>query len=114
MVTRVDGRPIEIGYPWRVRLRWTVAMLPTGAQVGAHVRAKRADATILGTLTTANGGLVIVSETDLDVVMPEAVTALLQPGVVVVDFVRTDLVPHEHMGVELTIPVWLPVTRGLP
>jgi len=41
------------------------------------------------------------------------VTAQLSTGSVVVDLVRTDLDPDQHLGVLLEIPVTLPVTRGL-
>ena len=46
------------------------------------------------------------------ILAPEA-TAGLGAGSVVVDIVRTDLVPPRHLSFFLEIPVVLPVTRGL-
>jgi hypothetical protein len=115
MTTTVLGRAIEIGYEWRQRLVVTADAVPfpSGATFTAHVRASRASSAILSTLTTANDGLVRVNDTSLDIVIPAADTALMTPGSVVMDIVRTDTNPDVHMGFTLTIPTLQPVTRGL-
>lgn len=113
MQTRINGRPIMIGYPWRQRLAWSSTQFPNGCQLSAHIRSARTDAAALATLSTQNGGLVIVSATELDVVVPASASGLFKPGSVVLDFVRTDLSPKEHLFLGMTVPVVLPVTRGL-
>lgn len=113
MFARVSHPPIEIGYPWRTTLRWTSEMFPNGTTLTAHVRAKREDEDIIATLTTANGGLVIVSTTELRIEMTVANTTAMSAGRVVLDIVRTDTNPDEHLGVWMQIPVRTPITRGL-
>ena len=108
---RISGRPIEIGYAWRQRLRWATEQFGPGATLRAHVRARRNDKTILAELTTANGGLVIVSTTEVDIVLSAAATATMKEGSVVTDLIRTDASPVSPIGITITIPVQLPVTR---
>lgn len=111
----VDGAPIRIGYEWRQRLSvpTTPAPFPSGVTFTSHVRANRSDTTVLATLTTDNGGLVRISDTEIDIVIPVSATTVMQAGTVVMDIVRTDTAPDVHLGFELKIPVILPVTRGL-
>ena len=67
----------------------------------------------LYSLTTANGGILRVSDTAVEMVIAPEATVGLGPGSVVVDVVRTDLIPPRHLSFFLEIPVVLPVTRGL-
>lgn len=114
-ISRIEGRVIDAGYAWRQRLQFstTTIMFPAGCTLAAHVRATRSANTILATLTTANGGLTRVSDQEIEILISAAATAPMQAGTVVVDIVRTDVDPDEHLGIALTIPVQIPVTRGL-
>lgn len=112
---RIEGRVIDAGYVWRQRLQFdtTEVVFPVGVALAAHVRATRIANSILATLTTANGGLTRVSDQSIDIVIAASATALMPVGTVVVDIVRTDVDPDEHLGIALNIPVQMPVTRGL-
>jgi hypothetical protein len=67
----------------------------------------------LATLTSADHGIMRISDTVLELALRPEQTAGLAPGRVVLDLVRTDLTPDLHLGFLLELPVILPVTRGL-
>lgn len=114
MTTEIyQGLAIMIGYAYRLRLEAEGALFPEGAAFTGHVRAKPRAADVLATLTSANGGLVRVSDSALDLNIAASDTAAMSVGSVVVDVVRTDVDPDLHLGFTLEIPVMLPVTRGL-
>ena len=108
------GSVIEIGYQWtqRIQVQAASATFPVGCTLSSQVRTKRSDVAALGSLTIANGGLVRVSDSEIDIVISPAVTALMKPGTVVLDVIRTDLVPPRHLGFMLEIAVEQPVTRA--
>lgn len=112
------GPAIEIGYPWQIRLSVRArnggtapAVFPVGCSLQAHVRAERDSDVLLADLTTGNGGIIWVSETEIDLVLTDVQTADMPAGSVVMDFVRTDLAPHEHLRITLGVPVETPITR---
>lgn len=114
----VNGPAIARGYPYRLRVSLSAAgggavpvMFPAGAALKAHVRVSRAAPASLGDLTTANGRLVRVSDSVLDIVIPADITAQLAAGGSAhLDLARTDLDPDEYLGIYLRIPVAQPVT----
>lgn len=112
--TRIEGQAISIGYEWRQRIAVTATppLFPAGCALAAHVRSHRLDPAALAVLTTANGGIVRVSDTEIDVVIPPASTAAMVPGAIVFDLARTDVDPDVHLGFALTVEVVQPVTRG--
>ena len=115
----VSGPAIQAGYPYRTRLTLASpngdaapALFPAGCALRAQVRAKRDAPDVLAELTTANGRLVRVSDTEADIYIPAAATANMPAGgTVEVDFVRTDLAEPEHLRIWMAIPVVKPVTR---
>ena len=112
-VTVSEGPAVVIGYQYKLQVATDLALFPSGSAITAHVRAKVSDTAILATLTTANGGLVRVSDTLIEIVIAAAQTAAIKAGTVHMDMVRTDLTPDLHLGFNLEIPVVMPVTRGL-
>lgn len=112
-VSVTDGPVIVAGYAYRLQLEAESPVFPEGCSLAADVRARVSDTAIIATLTTANGGLARISDNAIVVVIPPAATASLPPGSVVMDMVRTDLEPDQHLGFSLEIPVIRPVTRGL-
>ena len=112
-VTVSEGPAILAGYEYRLQLEADSPVFPAGCALAGQVRAKVSDSTVVATLTTANGGLLRVSDTVIEIVIPAAATASLQPGSVVMDVVRTDLEPDQHLNFTLEILVIRPVTRGL-
>jgi hypothetical protein len=110
-VTVVDGPAIVAGYPYRLQIEADAALFPEGAVFVAQVRTKVSAASVIATLTTSNGGIVRVSDTVLELAIAAEATAGLGAGSVVLDVVRTDLMPPRHLSFFLEISVVLPVTR---
>lgn len=108
-----DGPAIVIGYRYKVPIEADAALFPAGATFTAHVRSKVTSTDILATLTTANGGLLRISDTQLEITISAAQSAGMAAGTVELDIVRTDVSPIQHLGFALKIPVMQPVTRGL-
>ncbi|MCB1502839.1 MAG: hypothetical protein KDK07_24190 [Bauldia sp.] len=112
-VTIVDGPAIVAGYPYRLQIEAETPLFPHDAVFAAEVRARVSAASVIATLTTANGGLLRVSDTVLELAIAPEVTTGLGAGSVILDVVRTDLIPPRHLAFFLEIPVVLPVTRGM-
>ena len=108
-----DGPVIVAGYEYRLQLEADSTVFPLGCTLAAQLRGKVSDSAVITTLTTENGGLVRISDTIVEISIPPAATALLLPGSVVMDMVRTDLEPDRHLNFTLEITVIRPVTRGL-
>ena len=108
-----DGPAIVAGYEYKLQLEADSPVFPEGCSLTAHVRARASDSTVIAMLTTANGGLLRISDTVVEITIPPAATSSLLPGSVVMDMVRTDLEPDRHLSFTLEIPVVRPVTRGL-
>lgn len=110
------GVPIAIGYVWRQRLRVTVIdgssiPFPVGSTFRAQVRADRSSDTVLSELTTANGGITRINDTDIDLLIPSAETALYVPNCVFLDLVRTDEATPAFQYLTLRVEVIHPYTR---
>lgn len=108
-----DGPAIVAGYEYRLQVEAGSAVFPQGCTLAAQLRAKVSDTTVIATLTTQNGGLVRRSDTVIEIVIAAEASAGLSAGSIVLDMVRTDLVPPKHLQFTLEIPVVRPVTRGL-
>jgi len=108
-----DGPAIVAGYAYRLQIEADSPLFPEGAAFTAQVRAKLSASSVIATLTSANGGILRVSDTVVELIIAPEATADLGAGSVIFDIVRTDLVPPRHLSFFLEIPVVLPVTRGL-
>ena len=108
-----EGPAILIGYEYRLQLAAEGVVFPEEARFAGQVRANLNDETVLATLSSESGTILRRSDNTMELIIPETVTAALAPGSVVLDLVRTDLVPPQHLNVFLEIPVLRPVTRGL-
>lgn len=113
MTTVQEGPVILIGYEYRLQLQAEADLFPDVAQFTGHLRRAVGESTVLTTITSANGGVLLRDARTLEIVLPADATETLTPGTVVLDLVRTDIDPDLHLGVLLEIPVVLPVTRGL-
>jgi hypothetical protein len=109
------GRPIVAGFPYSLEVTVTreTPFFPAGSAHTAQIRDTPSSGSVRATLTTANGGLVRVSDTVVRLVIPAETSAAWREGSVVLDIVRTDVSPDEYGGFLLTIPVVRSVTRGL-
>ena len=108
-----DGPAIIAGYAYRLQIEADSPLFPEGAVFTAQIRSKVSATSVIATLTSANGGVLRVSDMVAELVIAPEATAGLGAGSVVVDIVRTDLAPPRHLSFFLEIPVVLPVTRGL-
>ena len=111
--TLAEGPAILIGYEYRLQLEAEGALFPDEARFAGQIRRNANDETVLATLTSEGGTILRRGDNKLELIIPETVTGALAPGSVVLDLVRTDLTPPQHLNVFLEIPVLLPVTRGL-
>lgn len=113
MATEVfEGAAIMVGYAYTQRLVADAAIFPEGASFTAHVRSRVSAAETLATLTTG-AGITRLSDTEIEITIPASATQTMPVGAVVMDLVRTDTDPDQHLQFVLEIPVQLPVTRGL-
>jgi len=112
-VTIIDGPAIIAGYAYRLQIEADGPLFPEGAVFAAQVRSKLSATSVIATLTTTNGGILRVSDAVLEMVIASEATVGLGAGSVVVDVIRTDLIPPRHLSFFLEIPVVLPVTRSL-
>lgn len=113
MVSVTDGPAIIIGYEYRLQIEAEADLFPADARLAGQLRVKVSASAPAATLTTENGGILRLSDRVAELVVPAAATSQLAPGFAVIDMVRTDLVPPQHLAFVLEIPVIRPVTRGL-
>ena len=113
-VTTTEGPVILIGYPWRLQVAAEAPVFAQEARYLGQVRAKISAPEVLATLLSEAGGVIWISERVLELALTGADTAMMAPGRVVLDLVRTDLPAHLHLGFSLEIPVQQAVTRGGP
>lgn len=109
----VEGAVIYAGYTYRQRIVTEAPLFPEGVALTAQVRRTVSDGAVLATLTTG-GSIRRIGDREIEFDIPAAATAGLAGQSVVLDFVRTDLDPPQHLQFTLEIPVHQPVTRGLP
>ena len=113
IATLSEGPAILVGYAWRLQIEAEAPVFVEGASYAGHLRLKSSDPTLLAELSSEDGGIQHITATVLELSLTPSQTAVLSPGRVVLDLVRTDLEPGLHLGFFLEIPVMLPVTRGL-
>lgn len=108
----VMGPAIVSGYTYRVQIETEAPLFPDGVALLAHIRLKPSSLNLITALSSAAGTLLRRGDHCLEITIPAADTAMMQPGTVTFDLVRTDLDPPLYLGFALEIPVQLPVTRG--
>lgn len=111
--TVVTGPAVLVGYEYAVQIAADAAIFIPTATFAAQLRSRLSEPEPLATLSTATGTLIRISDTVLEIRISAMTTAQMAPGSVLLDVVRTDLTPPQHLGFQLEIPVALPVTRGL-
>ena len=109
----VSGPAILVGYAYALQLSAETPLFPEAARFAGQLRHVLSDPEPITTLTSVSGGLVRISDTVLEVRLAPEITSRLVPGSVLLDLVRTDLAPPQHLALFLELPVLLPVTRDL-
>jgi len=109
---KVPGKVIQAGYDWSMRLViGGEAIFPVGATFRAQVRRAPEVDDVLHTMTTDNGGAVLIDERTINLTVPGAATAGWPSRKVYIDIVRTDGLTPQHLGFRLIVPVQQPITR---
>lgn len=109
-----EGNEIEIGYPWSIDIQvdGPTVLFPEGCALIAQVRKQTPDSAVLATMSTGNGGITRVSDTEITMALTATQTATLTTGYVTTDLVRSDTSPATFVGLAIDIPVLQPATRA--
>lgn len=108
-----EGPAILPGYAYQLRLEAGSALFPETARFLAHLRTTPSSDQVLAVVSSDTGGFVRISDREMDLHLTPAQTAPLPLGRVILDLVRTDTSPAQHLGVFLELPVLQPVTRDI-
>lgn len=112
-----SARPIYIGYPWGLRLRFIspIPQFPEGTALRAQFRRESKAARVIAEITSGDGITHIDEETIEIRLTAEQTEGMPQGdagvGSVVMDLVRTDIPEGGHLGIVATIKTVTPVTR---
>jgi len=134
------GPGIAVGYPWTLYVRAEGPLFDPSARYVMQVRRRVEDSVLITTLDTRNGTIVITDEENMVLEMPASDTSKMRPGSVFMDFAKVegeaerpdsvlpgadldlDFVGSEYwaeeerityVGIQLEVPVFTPVTRGV-
>lgn len=113
METTQEVVPVARGYayPFRLKVAGPEPIFPVGSTFRAELRPYPGAATAAGVLTTASGTLARIDDETLEVRLTAAMTAAFRNTVVYLDLVRTDPSPDVWVGVQLRLPVVVPITQ---
>lgn len=103
--------PIAKGYAYRTRLRVTGGepVFPAGCELRAEVRPYVGSAKLAGTLSTVDGTITRVDDEMVELRLSGTITGALG-SVAHLDIARVDVSPDEWIGVQVQIPVVIPIT----
>jgi hypothetical protein len=104
--------PIARGYayPLRVRVTGDEPVFPAGCALRADVRPSIGSPKLAGSLSTDAGTLVRIDDTTVELHLSAALTSAIENDSAVLDFARVDLAQPVWLGVQIKIPVIVPVT----
>lgn len=89
-------------------------LFPDGASYIADVK-QHLDKPMVGQITTADGNIVRIDGSNLEITIPATITELLDPNKLArFDIVRIDGPGPQHLNIELTIPVQESITAPPP
>ena len=108
-----EGPAILPGYAYQLRLEAGSDLFPDAALFLAELRTSPSSPQLLATLRSETGGFVRINNREMDLVLTPPQTSVLPLGRVVLDIIRTDLDPLQHLGLFLELPVLQPVTRDI-
>lgn len=105
------GRPIKIGYPWRLDLLFTApdidSLFPEGSTYAADLKELESRESALAQFSVTR-----IDDFSLRLTLDPSGTSALRPGTVYADVVRTDVEPNEYTYIKLRIAVEWPLTRA--
>lgn len=107
--------PLWRGFDWRSpELVFVTAgtpsqpLFPGTARFRGAVKTTVHDAQALALLTTEQGHLLVTAAGTLVILLPGTMTAAWRPGTVVLDLVRTDVSPQQHLGTLVNVTILQP------
>lgn len=106
-----EGPAILPGYAYQLRLEAGSDLFLENARYLAEIRTTPSSDQLLATVSSEAGGFVRLSDREMDLILTAAQTSALPLGRVILDLVRTDTSPPQHLGVFLELPVLQPITR---
>lgn len=109
----LPGKAIVLGYNYNVTIVTTSPAFVVGGAYTAQIRQDVDNATILGTITTGDGNIVVVNDRTISLTIPGTLSSAWTAKTVVLDLVRSDVTPKQYAGVKLTFFTERPVTRGI-
>jgi hypothetical protein len=115
MLQKVKGQVITAGYDWAIQLSFANSQItfPETATFIAQVRRDPAAEDVLATLTSANDGVLRISDTVLQLRLFGSMSEGWPDRLAYIDVVRNDNGLKQHLGFQLTVPVRRPITRGI-
>ena len=108
-----EGPAILLGYAYQLRLEAESDLFPETARFLAHLRTTPSSDQVLAVVASEAGGFLRISDREMDLMLSAEQTSSLPLGQVVLDIIRTDLDPLQHLGLFLELPVLQPVTRDI-
>lgn len=106
-----EGPAILPGYAYQLRFEAKSNLFPETARYLAELRTTPSSAQVLAVVSSETGGFVRINDRVMDLVLSAAQTSVLPLGRVILDLVRIDTSPPQHLGVFLELPVLQPITR---
>ena len=110
----LQGKAIQTGCEWRLRITINseaIETFPETATFSSSIRKNSADGELVTTLSSADGSIVWVDSSSIELYLSEDATVDWKEGLVVLDIIRTDLTQKVHLGFDLKIPVKRTITR---
>jgi hypothetical protein len=78
--TMTEGPAVMIGYPWRLQIEAAAPVFVEGAAYAGQLRLRASDPTVLATISSAEGGVLRVSDTVLELALRPDQTLAWHPG----------------------------------
>ncbi len=115
MLQKFKGQIITAGYDWAIQVSFANSPItfPAGATFIAQVRKDPNAETVLATLTTANGGVIRISDKVIQIRLSGSITNDWPDRTAYIDVVRNDGGLKQHLGFILKVPVRRAITRGI-
>jgi hypothetical protein len=105
---------LVIGHDTAIDFEFEGESFPTEARFRSQLREVVGSELVLADLTSEAGTIVRLSETEIRLIVPGAVSASWRVLNVVGDVIRTDLAPPRHLEFQFTAQFTRPVTRVAP
>jgi len=112
LTTNIQGAPIYIGYDWAQAIEFEdvsslVELFPYGSLWTSHGKYDAASSA-----PDIQFDVSLVDKNRIDLIASSSLTALLRPGTLLCDLVRTDIASALYGHIEIEIDVIMPITHA--